>query len=537
MRSLLSLAAVLALACLPLAAQTRPPAPQPSQLEEAVKKYQAGDLKGAIAVLESLKDKPGVHPAALSLLGTLYLEAGRPKDSLAVLGPLADGDAAGPVILHNAARAALALGQTAKAIAYLERAAAKAPVSPASRDLGILLGSEGRIADGYRLLRAWSLAHPEDQEARLSAAFGAIELDRPPEAEELLKDLPEENPRVRLLRGRLRLLKRDPAAAVTALEPLLKNAPAALDLEVRRFLAEARLTLGESSAAIGLLQGKVGKDPSLALLLSKAHYQSGDPQAAATDLEPFAPGLLAKEPAAGRERTFTADFALEYGRALVALSKWTEAIAALEVASRLSPQSLQAWQLLGRAQLAGGRRDDATRSMERFREIQSTQKANSEQINEDERGVADPTGRNLQQAMALSTTGKIDEALALIRQEIGLVPNDPRPRAAEITTLLGAKRPQEALSAAETALQAAPGHPDFLYLRGAVRMALRQFPGAEKDFRQALQTKPDHLATLNDLAVLLMAEGRRGEARELFRKVLEVKPGDPVATANLKSLE
>ncbi len=292
-----------------LAAQPNPPgAPgaQPPQVEEAVEKYQGGDLEGAIAVLEPLRGKPGTHPAALSLLGALYLEAGRADDSLAILGPLADGAAAGPVILHNAARAARAVGQMAKAEAYLERAVAKAPVSPASRELGILRGSQGRIAESYRLLRPWALANPGDREVRLSAAYGAVELARPAEAEELLKDLPQDNPAVQLLRGRLHL---------------------------------------------------------------------------------------------------------------------------------------------------------------------------------------------------------------------------------------AAKRPQDALNAAEAALQTAPGNPGFLHLRGAARLALYQLPAAEKDFRQVLQAEPDHVAALNDLAVLLMTVDRNDEARQLLRKVLEVKPGDEMATANLKSLE
>jgi tetratricopeptide (TPR) repeat protein len=536
MKRLLSLVAVVALSALPAAAQPKPLGPPPPQVDEAVKRFQSGDLKGAIALLEPLKGKPGAHPAALALLGTLYLETGRPKDALALLGPIADGDQAGPVILQNAARAAFALGQTAKAEAYLERAVAKAPVSPATRDLGILRGSQGQIAESYRLLRAWSLANPEDQEARLSAAYGAIELDRPSEAEELLKGLPEDDPRVRLLSGRVHLIKGEPQPAVAILEPLLKSSPPSLDLEVRRYLAEAHLALGESSAAIALLQGKVGQDPSLALLVSRAHYQSGSPAEAVADLEPFAQDLLAKAPVTAREQKITADFALEYGRALVALAQWTDAIAPLEMAARLAPQSLQAWQLLGRAQLAAGRREDANRSMEKFREIQSVQKPNSTRITEAERGEADPTGRNLQQAKDLAAAGRTDEALALIRQEIGLVPNDPRPRLAEVTTLLAAQRAQDALSATEGAMKADPGNPDFRYLRGAVRMALHQLPAAEQDFRQVLKAKPDHIATLNDLAVLLMTTGRKGEARELLRRVLEIKPGDATATANLKSL-
>src|SRR4030095_13630796 len=152
------------------------------------------------------------------------------------------------------------------------------------------------------LLRAWSLAHPEDQEARLSAAYGAVELNRPPEAEELLKDLPEDNPRARLLRGRVHVLRGEPEATLATLQPLLASAPPALELEVRRYLAEAHLALGQSSEAITLLQGKTGTDPSLAILLSRAHYQSGNPADAAADLEPFAAKFLTQEPTTAGNR-------------------------------------------------------------------------------------------------------------------------------------------------------------------------------------------------------------------------------------------
>src|SRR5215210_3783006 len=169
---ILALFAIIALT-VPLGAQTKAQpklGPPPAQVEQAVKKHQGGDLKGAIALLEPLEGKKDAHPAVLSLLGTLYLEAGRPKESLALLGPIAESGAAGPVILHTAARAALAAGQQAKAGTYLEKAVEKAPGSSAARDLGLLRGSEGRIDESYRLLFPWVKAHPDDQEARLSAA-------------------------------------------------------------------------------------------------------------------------------------------------------------------------------------------------------------------------------------------------------------------------------------------------------------------------------------------------------------------------------
>ena len=462
-------------------------------MQSALQKYQAGNLQGAIALLEPLKDKPGTHPSALSLLGTLYLEAGRPKDSLALLGPLADTPAAGPLILANAAQAALALGQTVRARKYLQRAVEKAPDSPAVRDLGLLLGREGELDQSYGLLRRWALAHPEDAEARLAAAYDAVELARFPEGAELLKGLPVDNPRVRLLQGRILLNQQKPQEGLALLEPLLKSGPPELDLSVRRHLATGYLAVGKSGTAVEVLKGKVGDDPSLAVLLGRAYFQDGNPAQAIAVLEPFASKLLSGAPSTPSERSLMADLALVYGQALVGASKWPEATAALTRATQLDEQSLQAWQLLGRAQLAGGQREDANRSMEKVRQLEAAQKSNTARMNENQQDVEDPTGRNLKHAMATALEGRTAEALIQIRQEITLQPKDPRPRSAQIMTLLSAKRPKDALTAAEEAVTALPGDPELLYLRGAVRMALRDLPGAEKDLRQTLEIRPRHL--------------------------------------------
>jgi predicted Zn-dependent protease len=69
-----------------------------------------------------------------------------------------------------------------------------------------------------------------------------------------------------------------------------------------------------------------------------------------------------------------AELTLEYGQALVATSKWAEAIQALDRSTRLNPDSFQAWQLLGRAQLAAGQRDAAAKSMARVRELEAAKK-------------------------------------------------------------------------------------------------------------------------------------------------------------------
>ena len=175
--------------------------------------------------------------------------------------------------------------------------------------------------------------NPDDEEARLSATYAAIELDRLPEAAELIEGLPENDPRGRVLRGRLLILQQQPRQAIAVLEPLLHGAPPALELDGRRYLAEGYLAVGESAAAIQMLQGRVGNDPSLALVLARAQYLAGNPADAAATLAPFAASLLARKPANASEQTFQADVAFEYGQALLALAKWPEAIAALETAT------------------------------------------------------------------------------------------------------------------------------------------------------------------------------------------------------------
>jgi predicted Zn-dependent protease len=386
MKKLLPLSLVLAVLCVlcvvalgsPLAAQAKPAPPSPEMqqiIQSATKKYQEGDLKAAIALLEPLKARANAHPAALSLLGFLYLETGRPKESLALLGPIADTDAAGPLILSSAARAAIAVGENQKAEKYLRAASAKSPGSPAARDLGLLLGNEGRVAESYELLRPWALAHADDGDARLAAAFGAVELGRGAEAEELLNGLPLDNPRVQLLAARTRLLRDDPPGAIALLEPLATSAPPELLPEVRRNLARTYLGTGASAKAVALLQGKVGDDATLAVLLGRAQYKAGNPAEAVKVLAPFAKtALAAQDPAAPGDRAAMAELTLEYGQALVATSKWAEAIQALDRSTRLNPDGFQAWQLLGRAQLAAGQRDAAGKSMARVRELEAAKK-------------------------------------------------------------------------------------------------------------------------------------------------------------------
>jgi tetratricopeptide (TPR) repeat protein len=508
------------------------------RVQEIAAKVEEGKMSEALSMLEALELETGQLPGPLqSLQGTLYLETGNPQRALEILTPLCEGPEADPAVLYNAARAHLAVGQPEQALALLERSVRLIPNSVASRDLGLLLAQQGRYREAYRYLRPWAAAAPDDSEARLVAALCAVQLKRPNEAEELLSDLDQSNPRVRLLWGKLLLDKADPYGALATLKPLAENPPPQMELDVRRTLADAHAAVGQSADAVELLQGWVGESPAVALQLAQAQYQSGDLAGATTTLQPFAGALLAQLSSSDPASVpgLVVELIVEYGRLLATGGRHPDALPYLEAATRLDPSNKQSWHQLGQAYAATGRVEEAQTALARFQEIVKQEVPAAMKEVELEKNLEDPTGRELRDAMKLQADGRTAEALALIRQEMELAPDDPRPVLLESRFLMFDQQLDEALGAAERALEMEPS-PDAFYQRGSVLLAMQQVDEAEASFRQALELMPEHTATLNDYAVLLMGLGRNDEARQMLERALEIRPDDALAAANLESL-
>ncbi|MDX1630480.1 MAG: tetratricopeptide repeat protein [Thermoanaerobaculia bacterium] len=525
------------LASLLLTPQAVPQTPgagdDPSALvDAAMQEVEAGDLEAAVRILRPLRERDDVPDRALALLGSLLVETGRAREAMEVLEPLAD-ELSDPAILYNAGRAALALDQPSRARKLLERSLELQPGTPAARELGLLLGSRGETRRAYGLLKPWALRHPDDTEARLTAARLAVKLRRPRDAEQLLGDLPQSEPRVRILWGKLLLMRDEPRGALSTLEPLLETGEPEMALDARRVMAEAHLRLGETAEARELLIGRVGDDPGLALALAEARYREGDVEAALATLRPFVEGLADEKPAS---EVPVADLALEYGRLLVAAARFEEAIPHLERATELAPGAKEGWKSLGEALAAAGRREEASAALERFRSIVDAELPPSEREMARERELEDPTGAAMRRAMRLLDSGNPSEALRLVRQEEEIAPGDVRLRLLEAQTLLSLQRPEDALEAANDALEIAPRNPDPWYQRGIVRMALGEIEEAEADLRKALEIAPNHVPALSDLAVLEATRGNREEARRLLERVLELRPDDPMARRHLERL-
>src|SRR5882724_939197 len=524
-------------------AAAAPANPLQKRLEEALNRVDKGDEAGAIKLLEGMRQDPAVTPPVLSLLGALYLRTNRTKEAMEVLKPLADDPNADPAVLFNAGRAALALGQAREGVGYFERSVALAPGSPAARTLGLILAREGAPEHAYEVLRPWAVATPGDTEARLAAALLAVNLQRLPEADELLKGLPADNPRVRLLKGDLALRKGDPKGCIAILRPLVDSPPPGFDthggmqLDARRILGEAYLRVGQSAEAVKLLAAVAGKgtDGQTALLLAEAQYQGGDIPAALATLSPFAAKIVKAEHP--RDPEFVVEMALTYGRILTAAGRQAEAADALSVATRLDPEGAAAWQAYGQALVAAGKKDEGAKALARFRDLSAAQtkarleaqRAGLSPANAPAQAAADP-------ALAALQSGQLDKALSITREQMKSTPKDLKPRALEVRILLLQKRYDDALKAAQAMVDLAPGVPDTIYARGVCRLALENVKDAEADFRQALKLQPQYIPAMNDLAVLLMIHGQKAEAKSLLERVIKMHPEDEIANENLRKL-
>lgn len=514
--------------------------PAEKKVQEAFALIEKGDAAGAIRLLEELRAQKQATSPVLGLLGAVYLQEGRAKDALTVLQPLAEAEDADPAVLYNAGRAALAAGQTAVGQRFLERSVAKSPISPASRELGLLLSRQGRVIEAYRQLRPWALNNADDLEARIIAATLALRLERPADAEEILSGLAEKEPAIQLLRAQARIQRGDGKTALAMLQPIEKEHPASVDLEVRRTLAEAHLLAGNPSAALKVLEGHTANHPALILLVAKAQRQAGNGQAAMATLKPLVDQIPADAKAVGDPRP-AAGVATEYGRLLLASGNAQGALPLLEKATRLHPSSREAWEVYADVLTAAGRAQEAAQARQKAKEIADAIATSAPPTAAAAQAAAPANAPalspNMADALRLMSAGEHEKALEKIRKEIAADPANHRARVLEVQVLMREHRFADALKASEAALKADPQNPDFVYQRGAVQIALKKLPEAEKDLRQALQMAPRHVAAMNDLAVVMMMQGKPSEAQKLLEQVLAINPNDQNARNSLESLK
>jgi len=115
---------------------------------------------------------------------------------------------------------------------------------------------------------------------------------------------------------------------------------------------------------------------------------------------------------------------------------------------------------------------------------------------------AAPAASQLQQAVALHQSGRLDEAAALYR----------------------------------AILKQAPGHFDATHLLGVIALQHGQLDEARTLIARALESKPRDATALNNLGTTLLRDGRLEEAREQFERAVKAQPAFAQAQCNLGSV-
>jgi Tfp pilus assembly protein PilF len=117
---------------------------------------------------------------------------------------------------------------------------------------------------------------------------------------------------------------------------------------------------------------------------------------------------------------------------------------------------------------------------------------------------------------ALQAKGDLEGAIASFREAAAVAPTVAAAHANLGNALKTAGRLEEAATSLGAAVRLNPGLAEAQHNLGVVRFAQNDLAGAEAAFRAVLGAKPDHPLAFRQLALVLIAAGRIGEASELL---------------------
>jgi protein O-mannosyl-transferase len=124
--------------------------------------------------------------------------------------------------------------------------------------------------------------------------------------------------------------------------------------------------------------------------------------------------------------------------------------------------------------------------------------------------------------------GKPAEAEALYRTVLRTMPGFAHARANLGLALASQGKTAEAEAEYAASLRLAP-LPETHNNYARLLASQRRYEAALQHYEAALRLRPDHVPTLTNAGALLLAAGRAAEAKEVFRKVLRLDPGNAAA--------
>ena len=539
------------------------------QLAGAVEYQSQSFVQAASFLSKALQAAPQLQFARRMLVAT-YLASGQPKRALAALPANIDAEAADAELLTLAGQAYLQDGDAKKAEVLLARASKLDPGNSARRtSLAIAHLRGGKTELALNELR--DIASSDEGSTADSQLIGLYlrrrEFDQALAAvERMQKKLPG-NAVPHELRGTVELARGDRAAARRSFEKAIEISPvffpavanlAQLDLQDNqpdaaraRFEAllkrepkhlQALLALADLKAAAG---GSVEEVAALLTGAVRANPAQVGPHRALIDyyLRAQRPQLaLAAAQAAVAELPASTDLLEALGRAQQGTGDVNQAIATFRKLAGLLPDSPQPQMRLAAAYLQDKNPDAAQQAWQQALKIQPDyQDAQRAMIlynlqagkTKEALGIAqklqvqrpnDATGWVFQGDIQAATS-QWGGAVEAYRQALKKGPSSLLAVKLHAALLAGGK-PQEAATFAKGWLVEHPGDPMLQGHLGDVALFAKDYAGAEKIYRSALEQAPQSHWIVNNLAWVLTQQ-KKPESLELAQKANRLAPNQP----------
>jgi tetratricopeptide (TPR) repeat protein len=255
---------------------------------------------------------------------------------------------------------------------------------------------------------------------------------------------------------------------------------------------------------------------------------------------------------------------LGYAQVLLDLQRPAQAMQQLEAVAAEPQAPAEAWLLIGNAHARANRAEAATTALERY--LQKTENQDDDSV---ERGRTqaflqlaqlaekrqDFTAANAwldrienpqellpaqsRRASILARQGRVDEALALLRNTPERLPSDARAKlAAEAQLLRELKRYEEAYALYENAPARLRDDPEVVYEQAMVAERAGRLADFERLMRALIERQPDSPLAFNALGYSLADRNLRlDEAKTLIQQAVKLAPDDAYIQDSLAWVE
>ncbi|MCP5056000.1 MAG: tetratricopeptide repeat protein [bacterium] len=310
------------------------------------------------------------------------------------------------------------------------------------------------------------------------------------------------------LRARFELAEGDAAGAAER----LRNVAPKLDLATTQFwLGRALEAAGDDKGARRRFEMATLRDPGWSAPVSAVlalEVRRGDWEAAGTAANRLV--QVARTDVQGW---------LWLSRALIELERGKELLEVSSHALRLFPDEAEFRISRAQALRLLGRREEALAEL-----------AKTEGATDEDGGIA------ARRALALAMLGSPEEGLAIARENVDAHPQDARAHATLASLYFYSGAASDGERAVDRAMELDPDQPSPLYDRCRFRTATGRFAGAVEDCRRYLAERPADARAQPLLGAALAGMGRRQEAIAAYRRVAELDEDNFEALNNLAML-